>query len=51
VWERRSNSLFLELHPYKQAKYSESLVEQQMMKALAPPTNNAEQFCGRRKGG
>jgi len=35
----------------KQAKHNESLVERQMIKVLARPTNNVEQFCGQRRGG
>jgi len=42
---------FLPIYAHKQAKHNESLVEQQMIKVLARPTNNAEQFCGQRKGG
>jgi len=41
---------FLPIYAHKQAKHNESLVELQTIKALAQPTNNAEQFCGQRKG-
>jgi len=43
--------VFLPICADKQAKHNESLVERQMIKVLARPTNNVEQFCGQRRGG
>jgi len=42
---------FLPIYARKYAKHNESLVGWQMIKVIAGPTNNAEQFCGQRKGG
>jgi len=42
---------FLATFAHNQAQHNESLVELQMIKVLARPTNTTEQFCGPRKGG
>jgi len=41
--------VFLLFYARKLAKLNKSFVGQQLIKALARPTNNAESFCGQRK--
>jgi len=43
--------VFLRIYVHKQTKHHESLMERQMIKVVARPTNNAEQFFVQRKGG
>jgi len=45
------SSVFLYLFTLTNRQNSEKLMRQQMIKLLARPTNNAEQFCGQRKEG
>jgi len=42
--------IFLRIYARKKAKYDNSVVGRQMINVLARATNNAEQFCGQRKG-
>jgi len=42
--------VYLPIYARRQAQHNESWLERQMIKLLSRPTNNAEQFCGQRKG-